>query len=350
MTDWQFFSQLRHLITADPGGRGLDRIAGRSLVSLSAPDLEAACRSLAGTKRLEVAIVTGFYVARAESYETDGPLGAIFLAEVLHRLGAGVTILAEAGCNAVHEVALRLNGLEDHIHLKDLPSADISNFEPWCQQFWQQHLHLTHLVSIERVGPSHTLQSLMQQYVDQPAPLGAFTQEVDAISWNRPHNMRGYDLAAFTSPAHRLFETLPAGVRSIGIGDGGNEIGMGKLPWDVIRANIEGGHKIACRIPTHHLIVAGISNWGAYALAAGTTWLRQQYDLARLFDADREAQLWEATLVKEPLVDGVTAACQLTVDGLEWKAYRKTMDQLQIWLAHKQEQTHVVQQFPSVHG
>jgi hypothetical protein len=346
MTDWQFFAELRHLITADPGRRGLDRVAGRSLVSLSAPDLEAACRSLAAARQPSVALVTGFYVARAESYETDGPLGVIALAEVLHHLGVRVTILAEPGCNAVHEVALRLNGLEDDIHLEDLPPVD-GDMEAWRVNFWKQHPHLTHLIAIERVGPSHTLESLLRQYGQQPAPLAAFTQEVDAGSWNRPHNMRGYDLAAFTSPAHLLFETLPPGVQSIGIGDGGNEIGMGKIPWDVIRNNVEGGSKIACRIATHHLIVAGTSNWGAYALAAGVAWLKQ-LSLSQLFDADREAQLWEAVLVKEPLADGITAACQLTVDGLEWNAYRKVMDQLHLWL--EQRHPHGVQQFPSVHG
>jgi hypothetical protein len=63
-----------------------------------------------------------------------------------------------------------------------------------------------------------------------------------------------------------LFESiqqhLPA-VTTIGIGDGGNEIGMGKIPWEVIRRNIPGGGRIACRVPTSFLLVCGISNWGA---------------------------------------------------------------------------------------
>jgi len=350
MTDWQFFTELRRIITHDPGGRGLDRMAGRSLVSLTAPDVETACRSLAGTKRLEVALVTGFYVVRAESYETDGPLGTVFLAEMLHKLGASVTIISEAGCNAVHEVALRLSGLEDQIHLVDLPGPGRGGFEEWLQSFWIQHAHLTHLISIERVGPSHTLQSLMAQYGDQPAPMATFTREVDSIDWNIPHNMRGHDLSAFTSPAHRLFETSPPPVKTIGIGDGGNEIGMGRVPWDVIRSNINLGNKIACRVPTQQLIVAGTSNWGAYALATGTVWLRQDLELATQFDADREAQLWEATIAKEALVDGVTADCQLTVDGLEWKEYRQPMDAMRLLLQRERGLGHGVQRFPSVHG
>ena len=48
---------------------------------------------------------------------------------------------------------------------------------------------------------------------------------------------------------------------------------MGKIPWDVIRRNVPNGGLIACRVPTDHLIVAGVSNWGAYALAAGVALL-----------------------------------------------------------------------------
>lgn len=350
MYDWQFFAELRHLITRDPAGRGLDRIPGRSLVSHTAADLQAACTSLAVSKRLEVAIVTGFYVARAECYETDGPLGAIFLADILHQLGAGVTILSEAGCCSVLEIALRLNGLEDHIRLSELPSPDDPETNSWMQSFWQRNPHITHLISIERAGPSHSLSSLIQQSFDQPAPIGQFAREVDPGCWNRPYSMRGYELAAFTSPVHRLFEVHPAHVHTIGVGDGGNEIGMGRIPWLIIRDNIDGGSKIACRIPTQALIVSGTSNWGAYALAAGTAWLKHRHDLAATFDASREAQLWEATLAKEPLVDGITASCQLTVDGLEWNEYRTVMDHLSLMLQRERSATHGIQRLSSLHG
>jgi len=350
MDDWQFFSELRHLIQHDPVGRGLDRIPGRSPFSLSAPDLQAACQSLASTRQLEVAIVTGFYIPRAECYETDGPLGAVFLAEALHKMGAGVTILSESGCTSVLEVALRLANLEDHVRLDDLPVVNSADFESWTTAFWERNPHLTHLISIERVGPSHTLTSLTQQYGQQVAPFGEFVKTVDAADWNRSYNMRGQELSAFTAPAHRLFETMPSHVATIGIADGGNEIGMGKLPWDVIAGNIQLGGKIACRVPTQRLIVSGVSNWGAYALAAGTAWLKQHDELSKLFDADREAQLWEATLEKEPLVDGVTAENILTVDGLAWDVYRQPMAAMQELLRRRRSTEHGLSRIPFIHG
>jgi hypothetical protein len=334
MEPWLFFSRLRHLVQFDIGGRGLDRQPGNNLFTACAGDLEAACRSIADVKRPQVAIVTGFYITQAEAYETDGPLGSFFLAEVLHQLGVGVTLLAEPACTSVLEVALRLSGLEVHINLEDLPSPANPISENWSTDFWNKHRQLTHLIAIERVGPTHTLTSLAAQTRNYPPPTGEFVTRVSPGSWNRPHNMRGFDLSPFAAPAHLLFEGKPKQVISIGIGDGGNEIGMGKIPWETIAANIATGDRIACRIATNHLIVAGNSNWGAYALAAGISFLRNQAEAGRLFNADREAQFWEAVLEKETLVDGVTGRKELTVDGQPWEEYRRPLTEMGNLLAN----------------
>jgi D-glutamate cyclase len=61
----------------------------------------------------------------------------------------------------------------------------------------------------------------------------------------------------------------------ISIGDGGNELGMGKV-IDEIRNNpkIQNGQLIGCVIAADCLIAASVSNWGAYALAAGAAYVR----------------------------------------------------------------------------
>ena len=71
---------------------------------------------------------------------------------------------------------------------------------------------------------------------------------------------------------------------------------------------------------------------GAYALAAGTAMLHRQTDLSRLFDAQREAQLWEAVLEKETLVDGVTGRKELAVDGQPWSEYRRPFQEMRTLL------------------
>jgi hypothetical protein len=55
-------------------------------------------------------------------------------------------------------------------------------------------------------------------------------------------------------------------ITTIGIGDGGNEIGMGNVKEKVIQ-HIRNGEDIACNVAVNHLITAGVSNWGGWALA-----------------------------------------------------------------------------------
>jgi hypothetical protein len=142
--------------------------------------------------------------------------------------------------------------------------------------------------------------------------------------------MRGLDITAQTAPAHLLFEAVKAhapAVTTIGIGDGGNEIGMGKIPWDVIRRNIPRGGLVACRVPTDHLIVCGVSNWGAYGLAAGVRLLRGAAP-GDLFDVERERALLERMVEGGPLVDGVTGKPTATVDGLTFERYAEPLRRL----------------------
>ena len=54
-------------------------------------------------------------------------------------------------------------------------------------------------------------------------------------------------------------------------GDGGNEVGMGKVYDRVVgSANIPNAATIACVSAADHLLVCSVSNWGGYALSAAT--------------------------------------------------------------------------------
>ena len=53
-------------------------------------------------------------------------------------------------------------------------------------------------------------------------------------------------------------------------GDGGNEVGMGKVYPQLISSTITNAALIGCVVPTDHLLVCSVSNWGGYALAAAT--------------------------------------------------------------------------------
>jgi hypothetical protein len=295
------------LIQEDAGNRGLRADPADNLITRTAGDFEAACRSIAADEQASLAVVTGFYIAHADPpcAETDGPLGALYLARALVPLGFQVTLVTDAFGEQALVAGLEACGL-DIGPVLILPPA-IYPWDDWMKLAWEQYvkrLGLTHLTALERAGPS---------YHD-----------------GRCYSMRGRDITEHTNPAHLLFEDAARrpGLTTIGIGDGGNEIGMGKIHPEVIERNIPRGALIACRVPTDHLIVAGVSNWGAYGLAAGVRLLRGAPHDPALFDPERERELLQIMVDRGPLVDGVSGQRTATVDGLPFDRYGKVLGQI----------------------
>jgi hypothetical protein len=321
------------IIQHDVGKRGLATDPNANLISASAGDFQAACRSLAETENAAVAIVTGFYIAHADppAGETDGPLGAVFLARSLAPLGIRAALITDAFCRPALEAGLTDCGLNDSVPLLTLPGPDA----PWpaflantWQEFAGTSFAPTHLIALERVGPSHTAESVEQQPGSAPHARPQFEAEIGPEQRDRCYSMRGRDITRFMSPAHRLFEAVkaqPTPIATIGIGDGGNEIGMGKVPWEVVRCNIPRGGLVACRVPTDRLIVCGVSNWGAYGLAAGVYHLRGRSLDTDLFDPQRERALLELMVRRGPLVDGVSGKPSVSVDGLDFERYAEPL-------------------------
>jgi hypothetical protein len=327
---------IRTIIQEDVNNRGLRTDPHDNLVTACPDDFTAACRSLAAAEQLAVGIVTGFFIPHGQPPcgETDGPLGALFLARALVPLGIHIVLSTDAFCVRALEAGLAAAGLRKAVPVVQLPayadSGTLSLTDYWTA-FADRAGRLTHLIALECVGPSHTAESLRAHPDATAAHLADYLQSAPPENHDRCHTMRGRDITAQMSPAHRLFEVAPhrqPAATTIGIGDGGNEIGMGKLPWDVIRRNIPGGGLVACRVPCDHLVVCGISNWGAYGLAAGVRLLRGAPADAGLFDVDRERELLRTMVERGPLVDGVTGEQQVTVDGLPFERYAEPLRQI----------------------
>jgi hypothetical protein len=299
---------MRDAIQIDPGGRGLATDPNDNLFTACPGDFEAACRSVATTAHPALAIFTGFCVLHADPPcgETDGPLGALFLARALIPLGIRIALFTDAHSEGALEFGLKACGLASRVPLRTIqPEPDPLGLVRYVDGRDLEMFQPTHLLALERVGPNHAS--------------------------DRYLNMRGVDITNYMSPAHLFFQVAARSdtyLPTIGIGDGGNEIGMGKIPWDTIRRNIPDGGLIACRVPTDHLIVAGVSNWGAYALAAGVRYLRGVPHDSALFDPAHERGLLELMVERGPLVDGPSGKRQATVDGLSFEEYVKPLVRL----------------------
>ena len=247
--------------------------------------LRAAAASLATAPAPSVGIITGFYVpgGTPPAAETDGPVGAALLAAGLASLSIPCRLATDEPCRATCAAALRGAGIDVPLDVVPLGGA----VDP-AVALWRRS-GVSHAVSIERCGRSAD---------------GA------------PRNMRGEDISAFTTPLDDLFAAGPW--RRIAIGDGGNEIGMGSVPASLIGEFVAHGEAIACATPADHLIVAGVSNWGAYALLGALAVLRADWRASLLawLDPERDGAILAAMVNDGPAVDGVTRQRTLTVDGM----------------------------------
>lgn len=303
MTNSEKLAAILAAVQTDPGNRGLARDPDDNLFTATAGDFERACRSIAEHPEPILEMETGFYISNGTppAFETDGPLGVVFLLRSLGSILRQVGVSTPRSCGAAIAAGARTAKLDldkfltdpgagwQEIHLQTLPA--------YCDD-------ATHAIALEQVGRA-----------------GDY----------RYYSMRGRDITEYANCVDGWY-LLPIEQRSaitIGIGDGGNEIGMGRIPHETIVKNISNGDLIHCRVPTDHLIVAGVSNWGAYALAAGIFVLRGVKPPADLFDPDRELVILEAMVREGPLVDGVTGLQTATVDGLTWDEYSRPLIAIQ---------------------
>src|SRR5262249_10757762 len=115
MSREQLFSRLGALIQQDVCNRGLARDPEANLFNACPGDLLRACPSMAHIRAPLVVVATGFYIPTADppAFETDGPLGAVFLARTLSALGVRVALMAQPGCHPALRAGLAVAGHPD---------------------------------------------------------------------------------------------------------------------------------------------------------------------------------------------------------------------------------------------
>jgi hypothetical protein len=269
------------ILALDPGHRDIAAFLNPGAA------LDAA-RALRRARR--VLIVTGFTV-EPDMPETDGPPGAAVLGRALRRLGAHVTHVTDPANVPLVEASLKT--LDEPADVAVYPAEAggaarlLADEKP------------THLVAIERPGRNGAGDYL---------------------------NMRGDSVAAWNAPMDELFVCSGAArVVTVGIGDGGNEIGMGNVRRRLARLDALRG-RIACVVPVDHLVVAGVSNWGSYGVVAA---LGRLTGLDLLHTPEVERRLIQAC-VSAGACDGVTRRREPTVDSLADHIHAAVVDLLRL--------------------
>ena len=220
-----------------------------------------------------VGIVTGFYILSAGSPETDGPAGAIAIGRALQALGRRVTYITDS-----YTVPVLEGLLEDGTEVVDFPIADIETSRKASSEILER-LDLSLIISIERCSRTND----------------------DAYL-----NMRYVDITPHTARLDYLFE---AGIPSVGIGDGGNEIGMGNLVEFIPQIETLPNDPAVTKVD--RLIISSVSNWGGYGLVAALSGLAGRNLLPTI---DGETKVIQKS-VDMGAVDGTTGERKYYVDG-----------------------------------
>ena len=219
-----------------------------------------------------VLLATGSFVLHAGTGDTDAPLSAVTVGRALERLGRDVRYVTDAP-------NLRpLQGLvTDRSKVIEFPWRDRDASYQEARSLLRR-LSPSLLMAVERVG---------------------FTQG------ERYMNYRGLDITLAMAKLDLLFED-PAD--SIGIGDDGNEIGMGAIAKELV---VERVTPYPSLTPTTHVVVGTTALWASYGFVGALGALAGTDLLPRKADVDG----WLRTAVELGATDALSGRREAAVDG-----------------------------------
>jgi hypothetical protein len=214
-----------------------------------------------------VLIVSCFPIPPMQIAETDGPPGALAIYRAVEKLGGKAEILT---CKKIQD-ALK----EFKVNFAQNPSIEDYSL----------------LISVETPG--------------------------------RAKDGKYYSMSALeidVPPFDELFlKARELGIPTIGIGDGGNEIGMGNIR-DLVCKHIKFGEKIGSVIEVDSLVLSAVSNWGAYGLIAQAS-LELGKNMLAGWENEEEKIL--KALVSSGVIDGVIKKPELSVDGVPIEVHKR---------------------------
>lgn len=211
-----------------------------------------------------VLIGTGFPVAG--SFESDGPIGAIALYQVLSHLNYQPKFVCAPPLSKI---------LFKRFDTCEIPILTWDDSKKIARQILK-NLNPVLVVSVERPGITEN---------------------------GRYYNLHAEDISAFTAKYDLFFNY--AACPTIAFGDGGNEIGMGNV-YELL-----GDMSIIPSVTTcDELVISTVSNWGVYGVIALMGY-RLKKDLLNLIHTETIA----GDLLANGSVDGVTSRRELSEDG-----------------------------------
>ncbi len=237
-----------------------------------------------------VAIVAGFFILSGMAPETDGPVGAVAMGDALQSLGYRVLYITDT-----HSMSIMEAITEPGAEIVDFPITDDDSSKRFADELMDEYGPSV-LIAIERCGLSE----------------GSLYR-----------NMRDQDITQYTARVDHLFLNHPG---TVGIGDGGNEIGMGLMA--PLIPEVPTLVKFPCTTQTTKLVICSVGNWGGYGLVAAMS-EQTGKNLLPEVDVDRE-RIKRA--VDAGAIDGVVGKQQYSVDTFTLEENEQTLSRLHQYL------------------
>ena len=284
---------------ARPSGPRLsiERLYRAARRAVGAPLADAAARALlvhVGPGR-RVILMTGLVTPHIPRGETDGPSGTLALARALI-LGfqARVLILTEPQVVPVLEEG----------------SAALAASEQ-DGDAWQTRLRIRPFPS----DPGRAAAASRRLIAVQPPAALISIEKLGPNGHGVVHTMRGEDVTRHQARTDLLFPLATRRrILTVGIGDRGNEIGMGGLLGRAARCACPCRGSIACAVGARYPVAAFTSNWGAHAVTAA---LAGHLGRPRLLPRPESEARMLRNMVRAGAVDGATRQRVPTVDGTD---------------------------------
>ena len=312
------------------------------------PPLYAAARNVMGSplamtaaRRLReaidpgdvVGIITGFpsrsFLGRGIT-ETDGPVGAVFLARVLEEvLNAVPVFIVDPELQRYLKRASWTAGLL----ITDLDTALVAKRGP---------VNASAVAFYDCSVDDTEAQAAAEHFVNAYAPAALIAVEMPSIAADGfAHTAGGRVIVHEHLPkAHHFWYAAQAReVLCVGLGDGGNEMGLGNIA-PVLKELYSVGDLIAAATSSDVPVVGASSNWAAYAIGVcieaheGTTHRVRDIDLPGIIHRCAEEGAIDGFSVRpEAKVDGTPVSLNTAVlDLMTWVVDRAILEAGKGWL------------------
>lgn len=324
------YEKIEQLINIDYNGRSIDKLYAAARAKSDMPIIEKISDAIMQTPHDSYVFLTSGSVTRSwvtpSIGETDGPLGAAVLAKRIRELTSAIPVIfSEVSLLPSIKPVLSAAGLS----VVSLEQAQIAQKEKSRGQ--TSVACLLPFTEDDVEAPKQA-----KKLIEEMNP--AMVISIEKAGFNEAgiyHNMRGHDYSFGRARVDYLIEEArKKKILTIGIGDGGNEIGMGAI-IEAVKEHVKYGAEcqcgcgkgIAASTATDILLTGSVSNWACYAVCAA---LALKNNMPALLHNSRDEQRLINTAIGAGMVDGATGKADPTVDGFSMEANCAMVDFIQM--------------------